>query len=67
MTLIVKELYDGLVAAGVSEETAKKAAESLSDRDKTVNDIKTDVAIIKWMLGVVLAFVIAISVKLFTL
>jgi hypothetical protein len=42
-----------------------KAASSLSHRDSDVVALKHDVSLLKWMMGTVLAFQIAIFIKLF--
>jgi hypothetical protein len=49
----------------VPEDKALKAAAALSRRDDDVTSIKVDVLLMKWMLGFVLAFQIAIAIKLF--
>ena len=49
----------------IPEDKALKAATALSKRDDDVASIKSDMLLMKWMLGVVLAFQIAIAVKLF--
>jgi hypothetical protein len=54
-----------LNAPFVPEDKALKAATALSKRDDDVASIKSDVLLMKWMLGVVLAFQIAIAVRLF--
>jgi hypothetical protein len=52
-------------AIDIPEDKALKAATALSKRDDDVTSIKSDVLLMKWMLGFVLAFQIAITVKLF--
>ena len=42
-----------------------KAAATLSKRDDDVGTLKSDMNLMKWMLGFVLAFQIGIFVKLF--
>ncbi|CAO3401566.1 hypothetical protein [Azospirillum palustre] len=42
-----------------------KAAAALSKRDDDVGTLKSDMNLMKWMLGFVLAFQIGIFVKLF--
>lgn len=42
-----------------------KAATALSKRDDDVSTLKGDLLLIKWMMGFVLAFQVAIAVKLF--
>jgi hypothetical protein len=53
------------VPIDIPEEKALKAAAALSKRDGDVASLKTDTAILKWMMGFVLAFQAAIFAKLF--
>lgn len=59
------EVFEAFRAIDVPEEKALRAATALSRRDDDVTSLKSDVAIIKWMLGFVLAFEIATVLKLF--
>jgi len=59
-----QEVYEAFRDLGVSEEKALKAATALSRRDLDVAELKRDVALLKWMMGAVLAFQVAIFVKL---
>jgi hypothetical protein len=49
----------------VPEEKAVKAATALNERDKDVVLLKSGMSVVKWMMGFVLAFQIAIFAKLF--
>ena len=59
MTTMISEVYSAFRTAGVPEEEARKAAEALSaERPATKNDIvdvKRELTVVKWMLGVVIA------------
>jgi hypothetical protein len=59
------EVFEAFRAIDIPEAKALKAAEALGRRDDDVTSIKSDVLLTKWMLGFVLAFQIAIAVKLF--
>lgn len=59
------EVFEAFRAIDIPEDKALKAATALSKRDDDVASIKSDVLLMKWMLGFVLAFQIAITVKLF--
>lgn len=59
------EVFEAFRAIDVPEDKAIKAAAALSKRDDEVVSIKSDIAVLKWMLGFVLAFQVGISVKLF--
>jgi hypothetical protein len=65
MATVHSEVFEAFRELGISEERAMKAASSLSYRDGDVIALKHDVSIMKWMMGTVLAFQVAIFVKLF--
>ena len=65
MTFMVSEVYDALVAAGSPEEKARKAAEALTKNEDRLAKIEAELLLIKWMMGFVLAFQVAIAGKLF--
>ena len=58
MSTINAEVYDALKEAGASEEKARSAAESVASFDGRFHRTETDLAVIKWMLGVVLVAVV---------
>jgi len=45
------EVYEAFRAINVPEAAALKAAESLSRRDEDVADLKSDMRLLKWMVG----------------
>jgi hypothetical protein len=59
VTTMISEVYSAFRAAGVDEEQARKAAEALSAESLAtkadVVRIEHELAVIKWMLGVVVA------------
>ena len=59
------EVVEAFRAIDVPEGKALRAASALSRRDGDVTSLKSDVAIIQWMLGFVPAFEIATVLKLF--
>lgn len=68
MTTMIREVYEALKEAGVTEEKAAAAAEAIEEaRDETrlraierdVADVKADIRLMKWMLGFLLALVVA--------
>ena len=65
MTTLHTEVYEAFRAIDVPEEKALKAAAALNKRDDDVTSLKSDMSLMKWMLGFVLAFQIGIFVKLF--
>ena len=58
------EVFEAFRAIDIPEDKALKAAAALSKRDD-VASLKTDTSILKWMMGFVLAFQVAIFAKLF--
>jgi hypothetical protein len=59
------EVFEAFRAIDIPEDKALKAAAALSKRDDDVALLKTDTSILKWMIGFVLAFQVAIFAKLF--
>ena len=65
MTVRQTEVFEAFRAIDIPEDKALKAAAALSKRDDDVALLKTDTSILKWMIGFVLAFQVAIFAKLF--
>ena len=65
MALMLSKTYDALIAAGTPEEKARSAAEELAAYGTRFTKIEQDLAIIKWMLGVVIAGVASLIIKAF--
>jgi hypothetical protein len=58
MTTMIAEVYDALVAAGSPEDKARRAA--IAAYENRFGKIEADLNLLKWMVGFVLAFCIAI-------
>jgi len=65
MSVLQTEVFEAIRAIDIPEDKALKAAAALSRRDDDVNSIKSELSMVKWMMGFVLAFQVAIFVKLF--
>ena len=65
MAMMLSKTYDALLAAGAPEEKARAAAEELAGYEKRFTKIEADLAVIKWMLGFVIAGVESLIVKAF--
>ena len=76
MSVIQSEVFEAFRAIDIPEDKAMKAAAALSKRDEDVfsvlnkhteefHVIKAEILLMKWMIGVVVAFQVAIFVKLF--
>lgn len=62
---MLSRTYDALVAAGAPEEKARAAAEELAGYETRFAKVETDLAVIKGMLGVVIAGVASLLIKAF--
>ena len=65
MSVLQTEVFEAFRAIDIPEDKALKAVAALSRRDDDVNSIKSELSLVKWMMGFVLAFQVAIFVKLF--
>jgi len=65
MAVMLSKTYDALVAAGAPEEKARAAAEELAAYETRFGIIETDLAVFKWILGVVIAGVASLIIKAF--
>ena len=73
MSTMIAELYDALKDAGASEEKARAAAKTMEDYDSRFNKIdqdlsliKAEITILKWMLGFLVAGMVSLLFKIFT-
>ena len=66
MAVMLSKTYDALVAAGAPEDKARAAAEELAGYESRFAKIKTDLAVLKWMVGVNLAASLSLVIKAFT-
>ncbi len=67
MAVMLAKTYDALIAAGAPEDKARDAAEELAAYENRLARIETELAVIKWMLGVVLAGVVSLFVRVASL
>ncbi len=51
MALRMGSLYDALLEANVSDDSARKAAEEVADYDQRIGRIERDLTVVKWMIG----------------
>ncbi|MEO5375836.1 MAG: integrase [Alphaproteobacteria bacterium] len=65
MSTIQSEVFEAFRAIDVPEDKALRAATALSKRDDDVSSLKADMLVMKWMMGFILAFQVAIFAKLF--
>ena len=65
MSVIHREVFENFRAINIPEDKALKAAAALGKRDDDVSVVKSELLLIKWMMGFVLAFQVAIFARLF--
>jgi hypothetical protein len=65
MAVMLSKTYDALVAAGAPEDKARAAAEELAGYESRFVKIETVLAVIKRMLGVVIAGAASLVIKAF--
>jgi hypothetical protein len=66
MAVMLSKTYDALVAAGAPDDKARAAAEELAGYESRFTKIETDLAVLKWMVGVNLAASLSLVIKAFT-
>lgn len=67
MAMMLFKTYEALRAAGAPDDKAREAAEEIAGFENRLAAIEADVKLLKWMLGVNLAFSLAILVILLRL
>ena len=65
MSTMNSEVYDALVSAGADEGKAREAAKSVARHDTDIAEIKASLMLLKWMVGFTLAFVVALTWRVF--
>ncbi len=65
MAVMLWKTYDAPIAAGAPEEKDRAAAEELAAYESRFTEIETDLAVLKWMVGVVIAGVASLIIKAF--
>jgi hypothetical protein len=53
MAVVLAKTYDALIVAGAPEDKARDAAEELAAYESRFAKIETELAVIKWRLGVI--------------
>lgn len=65
MSMMISELYSALIKAGAPEEEARAAASAVADYKDDIETVKTDLLLLKWMVGFNLAFSLGILWRVF--
>ena len=55
MSTMNTEIYAALIEAGSSEEKARAAAVSVTDYERDMHEVKSDLKLIKWGIGLIIA------------
>jgi len=66
MSTMIAEVYEAFISAGVDDEKAKAAAKALADYESRFNHIDSDLRVLKWMGGAILAGVVSLIIKSFS-
>jgi hypothetical protein len=66
MAVMLSKTYDALIAAGAPDDMARAAAEELAGCESRFTKIETDLAVLKWMVGVNLAASLSLVIMAFT-
>jgi hypothetical protein len=66
MAVMLSKTYDALIAAGAPDDKARAAAEELAGYETRFTKTETDLAVLKWMVGVNLAASLSLVIKAFT-
>jgi hypothetical protein len=61
MPLRLGALHDALLEAGATPNLAKEAAEEVANYERQIADIRSDLQLLKWMVGTTLALVVALG------
>ena len=65
MAIMLSKTYEAFKAAGAPDDKAREAAEEIAAYDNRLANIESDVRLLKWMMGLVLAGVLSLVVKAF--
>lgn len=63
---MLSRVYRAFLEAGAAESTAREAAEELASYENRFAGIDRDLAVLKWMLGAVLAIAVTILFKVWS-
>ena len=59
MSLLLGDLHDALLNPG-NPELARKAAEEVAGYDNAISELRSDVKVLKWMMGALLVLTLGI-------
>lgn len=65
MPIMLEKLYDALRAADIPDEKARAAAVEVAEFKESIASMRTDLAVLKGMVGINIALTAALVVKAF--
>jgi len=65
MTTMIAEVYEAFRSAGAEDDKARAAASAIAEYNRDIGEIKSNLALLKWMVGFNLAFTLAILWRVF--
>jgi hypothetical protein len=66
MALMLGSLYDALISGGIAKDKAQKAAEEVAGYETRLAAIEARLTLLTWMVGIVIAGIIALLLRSFT-
>lgn len=65
MTTMIAEVYEAFRSAGAEDDKARAAATAIAEYNRDIGEIKSNLALLKWMVGFNLAFTLAVVWRVF--
>jgi hypothetical protein len=65
MTTMIAEVYEAFRSAGAEDDKARAAASAIAEYNRDIGEIKSNLALLKWMVGFNLAFTLAVVWRVF--
>ncbi len=65
MTTMLVEVYDAVKDVGACDEKSRAAASAIASYENRFNKIESDLPVVKWMVGAILAGVVSLFLNAF--
>ncbi len=65
MTTMIAEVYEAFRSAGAEDDKARAAASAIAEYNRDIGEIRSNLTLLKWMIGFNLAFTLAILWRVF--
>ncbi len=66
MTTMIAEVYDAFVSAGADDQKARAAVQAIAEYNLDITEVKSNLHLLKWMIGFNLAFTMAVVWRVFS-